>query len=274
MEIRRLILQEILEPGEVQVRPQPDVNRIQRQRALRDLFNNQPECPLSAHHLQDIDSERRPGPSSHPGYQILATCRQAYEEGVEGFYTKNTFYLPPGPVEHSIHYFDCLTPTNRVKIKTIGVRFGIEDLVPITTPQKDVVLDCDDKWTAAWKTGEPEESLSYYCDEKLREIWFQKLSWIRNWNTVRIAKLEFLPLGKALHIKGDQLGYYLEDVDVNPFTELGDWAGLYGMCFNYSGSALAMTSEAASAAHDMIQAKIKIEGWMKCREWIIAQQKT
>lgn len=57
-------------------------------------------------------------------------------------------------------------------IKKTGIRFAVEDLVPIKIQQKEIVLGCDDEWTTAWKCGEPKENLSCLCAVKLRDIWF------------------------------------------------------------------------------------------------------
>lgn len=265
-----MILKKILEPGEVHVRPQPDVDRVARQRVLFYLFDNQTKCPISANHFV---SGKQPGPSSLPGFQILASCKQAYQEGVHEFYTKNTFYLPPGPVKHSIYHFDCLSPKNRQKIKKIAVWFGVEDLVPITTPQPEEVLGCKDQWSTAWETGKAgEDRLGEYFEEKLVEIWIQKLTWIPMWKTARIVKLKYSPLGKAFHIKGEQLDYYLEDVHVDPYAGLKYRARIRAER-EYAGTVRAVTLEAAKMARKMIEDKIDTEGWKKCREWILAQQK-
>lgn len=284
-------MQQILESGQIQVR-QPDITHVDRQRVLRNLCRNDPACPLTAQYLQEIDQARAPGPSSLPGYQILATCRQAYEEGVEQFYTKNTFYLPPGHVEHSINYFSSLAPKTRAMIKRIGIRFAVEDLAPDIIPRKGLVLAGDKEWATTWKDGEPKHELSYLCAARLRQIWFEKLAWVRQWDTVRVAKLEFWPLGKALYVKGEDLSYYLEDADINPFKERADvdspeedvdvnpfvgdesWSGLYGTWFRDSRSILGMASDAAYQMDGTIEDKISNEGWVKCREWIVAEQKT
>lgn len=265
-------MKKILQPGIVQIRPQPDVTRVERQRALRDLHQNDPACPLSAYHSQEIDRDRPPGPSSLPAYQILATCKQAYQEGFARFYTKNTFFLPPGSVEHAIIYFNGLAPQTRAMIKKIGIRFTVEDLVPTEILQKEIVLGCDDEWTTAWKSEEPKEDPSYLCAVKLREIWFQKLLWVRKWDTVRVAKLEFWPLGKDTCFRTEHLNFDLEKVDINRF-KARRWPNLYQTWFKEGGPILAVASEAADAAYEIIQEKINKEGWVKCREWIITEQK-
>lgn len=96
-------MKKILQPGKVQIRPQPDITRVKRQRALRDLHQNYPACPLSAYHFQEIDRDRPLGPSALPSFQIPATCKQAHQEGNERFYTRNILFLRP--VLLSTHYF-------------------------------------------------------------------------------------------------------------------------------------------------------------------------
>lgn len=285
-----MILNEILEPGEIQVRPQPDTARVKRQRAMRDLFRNGPACPMSEHHFQEIDPDRVPGPSSLPGYQILGTCKQAYEEGAELFYTKNTFYLPPGPIEHSITYFNNLAPATRALIKSVGIRFGIEDLAPVIMPQEQFDRGCvkncekmrecaherDKKWKDMWESGEPEMYLNFWSAVRLRIIWTQKIRWVREWDTVQTLKLEFMPIGKTFDLNGKDLMLHLADVDLKPFDMPEHWPNNHATRrrrYKRPESVLAMTSKASDELYRKVQTKITAEGWPKCREWIIAEQK-
>lgn len=291
LEVREFIMKHILESGQIQVR-QPDITRVDRQRALLNLCRNDPACPLAGQYLEEIDQARAPGPSSLPGYQILATCTQAYAAGVERFYTKNTFYLPPGHVEHSINYFNSLAPKTRAMIKKIGIRFTIEDLAPDLIPRTGLVLAGDKEWATAWKDGEPKLELSYICGKRIRQIWYEKLAWVREWETVGEARFEFPPLGKAIDIKGSDLRRCLADAELNPFKGppevdpseevegfspfFGDenWSGRYGTWFDDFGPILDMASDAAYQIESSIEDKINEEGWVKCREWIVTEQKT
>ncbi|MCJ1470783.1 hypothetical protein MMC07_009430 [Pseudocyphellaria aurata] len=266
LEIRQLVLQKILEPGEVQVRPQPDVVRVERQRALHEFVHHDPACPISASHLPEIDSDRAPGASSLPAYQILATCKQAYKEGVLSFYTKNTFFLPPGPVEHSINFFNHLTSDTRSLIKTIGIRFDLEDLAPIFIAQQQKSAGSfDKKWMTAWNSDKPGKNFSFACAEKLGDIWFEKLAWVQEWDTVDTAKLEFGTMNTGFDVTGQDLAYYLEDVEQY-------WQE--GLPIKPAESILSTALEAVAEARKTIQDKIDKDGWAKCRDWIVEQQKT
>lgn len=70
----------------------------------------------------------RSGLEGHPVPQLLASCKQAYLEGHELFYSLNRFYLPRGPIRHTYHYFKNLQLQNILSMKSIALRFGLEDL--------------------------------------------------------------------------------------------------------------------------------------------------
>lgn len=67
------------------------------------------------------EASSNPGPGSgrvsstvsSPGFQILATCKKVYSEGIPMFYAGNTFCLPRGPVGNTIMYFESLLPRHR-----------------------------------------------------------------------------------------------------------------------------------------------------------------
>lgn len=68
------------------------------------------------------------GWEGHPVPQLQASCKQAYLEGHELFYTLNTFYLPRGPIWHTYYYFKNLQHQHKLLIRSIVIRFGLEDL--------------------------------------------------------------------------------------------------------------------------------------------------
>lgn len=49
--------------------------------------------------------EQKPPLRRGSGLQLLVTCKQAYRECLEIFYSSNTFVLPPGEVEHTKEHF-------------------------------------------------------------------------------------------------------------------------------------------------------------------------
>lgn len=59
--------------------------------------------PGSVHLRRPKDQHRR-----NSGFQFLATCQQAYEEGHVFFYSLNTFYIPPGPLDQTFRYLEIL----------------------------------------------------------------------------------------------------------------------------------------------------------------------
>ena len=64
-----------------------------------------------------------------PGFQLLATCKQAYNDGHYMFYTMNTFHWPPGPVSDTDGWYANLQPEHRKLIKTICIDLDLVDLM-------------------------------------------------------------------------------------------------------------------------------------------------
>ena len=67
--------------------------------------------------------------TSTSGFQLLATCKQIYREGIAMFYGENTFYLPPGLLKHTEVFFDeVLSTGHRNMVRHLGIRFSLDDL--------------------------------------------------------------------------------------------------------------------------------------------------
>ena len=81
-EIRDQIMELALHPGEVHIDADPG--------SLCDVIDGDGYLNTSA---EPADHEEQ----HHYGVQLLATCRQIYEEGHNIWYANNTFYLPPCP---------------------------------------------------------------------------------------------------------------------------------------------------------------------------------
>lgn len=63
-----------------------------------------------------------------PGFQLLATCKQAYNDGHYMFYAMNIFHLPPGPVNSINGWFANLRPEHQRLIKTICIDIDLVEL--------------------------------------------------------------------------------------------------------------------------------------------------
>ena len=64
-----------------------------------------------------------------PGLQLLATCKQAYDEGHHMLYNLNTFHWPPDPHENTPCWYKTLQPEHQKMIKTICVDLDFVDLM-------------------------------------------------------------------------------------------------------------------------------------------------
>lgn len=109
-EIRDLILRFCVVPGQVQLPGQP----VNRARVPKRPYND-PEFPLDRiiadfwHSLRfPFFSRALPNPGGgNPNLAlgILSANRQAYAEGSGLFWSLNTFFLPHGPLSHTLFFF-------------------------------------------------------------------------------------------------------------------------------------------------------------------------
>ena len=63
------------------------------------------------------------------GFQLLATCKQAYNEGHYMFYAMNTFHWPPSAIESTNCWYANLQPEHRKMIRTFHVQLDYVDLM-------------------------------------------------------------------------------------------------------------------------------------------------
>ena len=108
-EIRNMIMSYVLVPGEVEVRKPSTKPRI-------PVGQTESRAPVAACSYRS------------KGFQMLATCRQAYAEGVKRYYSENVFYLPPGHYQHSLHFLQTIQRRHRVLIRHLAVRLSLNDI--------------------------------------------------------------------------------------------------------------------------------------------------
>ena len=99
-EIRNKIMNLVLVPGDVY--PHTPVPKISTR------------VPISAANVE-----------SRSGVQLIATCRQAYNEGHALFYSSNTFHLP---ATETFEWSDRLQPKHKYLIKRISITIGPNEL--------------------------------------------------------------------------------------------------------------------------------------------------
>lgn len=212
VEIRNDIMLYVLVPGQIHIQPPPistlDVQNLVMQRNALPQLSDTVRTTIT----NDIPGLSKPtdrGPFSsrtqfkpataETGCQFLGTCRQAYTEGRELFYTLNTFYIPPGPLSHAVAYFDQLQPSNLALIRTICIRFTLEDVTSADIKAIDywmMKMGFDSRTMASslWRR---------HVLKAIGEVWNAKLRWIRNYTHFERVILES-PLG-ALDLEGADL---------------------------------------------------------------------
>lgn len=128
----------VLIPGDVYVRP---ANRNRHAQHTCKSPSSRPKRLVNAlatvfRHLSGrpkrlvMDtSVKRQSALQQPGFQLLATCKQAYNDGRYMFYSMNTFHWPPGPVNCTDGWYANLQPEHRKMIRTICIDLDFVDLM-------------------------------------------------------------------------------------------------------------------------------------------------
>ena len=111
-EVRNKIMALVLCPGIIYLRAKPT-----RQNNFT-TYSNDP-------HLA-----RDGSPLPPPGVQLLATCRQVYNEGRGMYYAGNVFDLPPGPVAVTRELLAKIRPENLALMRHFRIRLSLLDLTP------------------------------------------------------------------------------------------------------------------------------------------------
>ena len=136
-----------------------------------------------------------------PGCQLLATCRQAYLEGCESFYSFNTFHLPRGRLSTSIKYFASLKSEHQCLISRFCIDFSILDLTPSVMARIEQAYFENE--LDPWRV--PLQSRAYdvvtpYVLYALRDLWVEKI--IAVGKTLGIQRVELRGVPIALHDPG------------------------------------------------------------------------
>ena len=71
-----------------------------------------------------------PSFTSTPAVNLLATCRQAYDEGHVMFYSENVFHLPRGRCEEMKKVLAKIKPEHLAMMKHVVLRLSLLDLTP------------------------------------------------------------------------------------------------------------------------------------------------
>ncbi len=109
-----------------------------------------------------------------PGIQLIATCKQAYDEGHVLFYSSNVFHLPP---TMTFEWSNRLQAKHKAMIKRISITFGLEELTP-------AMVDEIDRSPLSLK---PEDDSDFCIDEVFATLgrgWMKKLDHIADWTSL------------------------------------------------------------------------------------------
>ena len=201
-EIRNQIMRHALVPGQIHIRPRAVTELNAERLVMHRSVLPKPLYLVKIILLEKLSSLRewmQPSPSSstiqvkptvaESGYQLLATCSQAYGEGHHWFYSLNTFYVPRGPLAYTTEYFSNLQPNHIALINSIGIRFGLQDL----TSECLEAVDCRGKALGLDPHSRDGSITLQWTNLALRaveDIWKAKLRWIRDWTTLERVVLE------------------------------------------------------------------------------------
>lgn len=125
---------------------------------------------------------------SHPGIQLIATCRQAYHEGHNLFYSSNTFHLPP---TMTFEWPDRLQPKHKAMIKRISTPIGLDELTPemLHKIESSVPAGVDQKSGDHWASASA---------SALIDAWSSKFTYIAAWNSLEEIELRSFGHTKVL----------------------------------------------------------------------------
>ncbi len=148
-----------------------------------------------ATYLMIVRREPKPRPilrAKWPGFQSLATCRQAYLEGHIIFYSDNAFHITPGPVNTLLAWRKGLQPQHRATIKSVCLNLTIADLTPLALREVDRMRQV---WGEERNFEEEDRSeyehmavvIGYYLRN---QVWLPKLQLLRQWQMLDLVLLK------------------------------------------------------------------------------------
>ncbi|KAL8909461.1 MAG: hypothetical protein Q9171_005029 [Xanthocarpia ochracea] len=120
-------------------------------------------------------------PAINVAPHFLSTCRTAYDEGHELFYSKNTFVMARGPLSNSKDYYDRLQPQHKRLIRHMRVSLHITDLTLEAFDSIESQLRAKDVARGRLPPDDSVEDWVAPVVYNLLSIWRSKLAWLRTW---------------------------------------------------------------------------------------------
>ena len=121
-----------------------------------------------------------------PGCQILATCKQLYQEGHISFYSRNMFYLAPGPLSASWDYFGKLNRRHQDLVCRVSIEMSLMDLTPPVLEEIQQVFYEHHSRSIA-HAGE--NTVIRYVMNSLKDLWAEKMAAVCDFDTVRLVHM-------------------------------------------------------------------------------------
>ena len=214
-------------------------------------------------------AETTPKTEPRPGIQLIATCKQAYSEGCELFYSSNTFHLPPTA---TFSWSDKLTAKHKAMIKRVSITIGLVELTPaiLTEIEKNMPANLDKKEAKPWAEA---------IGDVLLKSWHSKLRHIADWGS--LEELELRSYGRtysfpyrevvAIWKRRDDRGFENEtersrdiltrsyffdyaNIDRGFESEIERWRDILTRSYFYD--------------YGNILAKVTFEGWELTKKWL------
>lgn len=240
-EIRNEIMRHVVVPGEVHIRTTKEHGVKAKIQRLCDAMLGFPR-----------GHQKIPTLPSLPGFQMLATCKLVYGQYHEMFYSSNTFFLPPGPLDETLkHFSDNLQTEHVYMISRIGVTLGLQDLTPTVFKQVQDIMSHNlglptNQMGRAWGTA---------VEVHLSDMWKQKVNLLRGIRRLKMVKLA--TDDEALEIDGGDL--------MEAFWGIGSYGDDFDVC---SKEVAALVRHAKRNVRREIKHRVDRDGWRALRAWV------
>lgn len=176
---------------------------------------------------------------SRPGIQLIATCKQAYNEGHKMFYSCNTFHLEP---TLPFWWPDRLQAKHKAMIKRISFTIGLVELTPAMLHQieNNMSVVLGDKDGSRW---------GKVVRDAQTETWESNLRYLLAWNS--LEEIELCSLYNKSVLRHHDIVAELEQHDPHHYTTL-------------------------RLSHALVYFNIIIKvlnvGWKKTKEWLYVRR--
>ena len=178
--------------------------------------------------------------STQPGIQLIATCKQAYQEGHALFYSSNKFHFP---CLDTFEWSDKLQAKHKAMIKRVSITVGLDELTPSMIDEiKQSLPDC------AWEDADP--FLSEAVVDTLTEAWESKMRHMAAWTS--LEEIELFSFYKKYPLQHREV--------VANLTEISQWSQSL-----YWRNAFQWPQTCVSKS---IKAKLERVGWKNAIEWL------